>query len=80
MGFQLLKYINLPVFIASLALGLFAVYITGDDMRKIYVYPTPENVKLMQYRDKTGNCFQYKETKVSCPKDAKDISTIPAQI
>jgi hypothetical protein len=79
MGFQLFKYINIPVFIVSLAFGLFAVYITADDMRKIYVYPTPENVDLMQYKDKTGTCFQYKSTKVTCPKNKDEISVIPCQ-
>ena len=76
---NLMKYVNVPAFILSLAFGLFAVYITAEDARKIYVYPTPENVQLLQYRDKTGTCFNYKQTKVNCPKDAKDISKVPAQ-
>ena len=79
MKMNLMKFINVPVLIVSFAFGMFAVYITTDDMRKIYVYPSPENVDLMQYRDKTGACFSYTQTKVSCPKDAKDISTVPAQ-
>jgi hypothetical protein len=75
---NLLKYVNIPVFIIAFALGIFAVYITTD-MRTVFVFPTPENVDLIQYRDKTGACFSYKQSEVGCPKDDKDISIIPAQ-
>ena len=76
---NVMKFINVPVFILSLIFGLFAVYITTGDMRKIYVYPTPENVSLMQYKDKTSTCFQYKQSKVGCPANPKDIAQVPAQ-
>jgi hypothetical protein len=75
----LLKYINIPVFIISLAFGFFAVYITMPDTRKIYVYPTPENVAVLQYRDKTGTCFSFQQTEVKCPKNENEITLIPAQ-
>jgi hypothetical protein len=75
----LFKYINVKVFLISLAIGLFAVYVTMPDMRKIYVYPTPENVDILQYRDKTSNCFNFKQKEVSCPKDKNKIFKIPAQ-
>lgn len=74
-----MKYINVPIFLISLALGIFIVYITMPDTRKIYVYPTPENIDIMQYRDKTDSCFYFKQTEVACPKNEKDISKIPAQ-
>ena len=80
MKFQLMKFINVPIFIISLAFGLFAVYITTEDKRKIYVYPTPENVDLIQYRDKTGSCFKMEQSKVSCPKNETEISKVPAQV
>ena len=79
MNLNLMKYINVPVLIVSLAFGMFAVYITTEDSRKIYVYPTPENVDLLQYRDKTGTCFNYTQTKVNCPKNESELSKIPAQ-
>jgi hypothetical protein len=75
----LFKYINIKIFLISLAIGLFAVYVTMPDMRKIYVYPTPENVDILQYRDKVSNCFHFKQKEVSCPKDESKISKIPAQ-
>ena len=61
----------------SLALGLFAVYVTTDANRQIRVYPSPDNVDIIQYKDKAGNCFKFKETKVNCTSTA--IET-PVQI
>ena len=74
-----LKYINVPIFLVSLALGIFFIYITMPDMRKIYVYPTPENIDILQYRDKTYSCFHFKQKEVTCPNNEKDISKIPVQ-
>jgi len=76
---SLLKFINVPVFLISLAIGLFVVYIFVPNTRKIYVYPTPENIDSIQYKDATGACFTPVQTKTSCPKDANLISKIPAQ-
>ena len=61
---NLFKYINIPVFIISLALGVFFVYVTTSNNRKIIVYPTHENAHLLQYRDKTNNCFTVTETRI----------------
>lgn len=76
---RLFKYINIPAFLISLALGIFFVYITVPDMRKIYVYPTPDNVDTLQYRDKTNTCFEFKQEKVACPANENDISKISPQ-
>jgi hypothetical protein len=75
----LFKYINFKVFLISLAFGLFAVYMTAPDMRKIYVYPTPDNIDIIQYKDKTNTCFSFKQTEVNCPRDISEITTIPMQ-
>ncbi len=76
---SIFKFIRLDVFILSLAFGLFAVYITMPDTRKIYVYPTPENVGVLQYKDKTDTCFSFKPTEVTCPKNENEISKVPVQ-
>lgn len=76
---SIFKYINFPVFIISLAIGLFFVYVFEDNMRTIYVYPTPENADLIQYKDATDTCFSVKQKKVSCPSNIAEISKIPAQ-
>jgi len=74
-----LKYIDVPIFLVSLVIGLFFVYMTIPDMRNIYVYPTPENVDVLLYKDKADMCFQYREKEVSCPANESDISRIPVQ-
>lgn len=66
----MLKYINVPVFLVSFAIGVFAVYVTAPDKRKVVVYPTPDNNQHVQYKDQAGNCFQYKQTKAECSKDS----------
>jgi len=76
---SLLKYINIPIFIISLAFGLFAVYVTMPDSRIIHVYPTPDNIEAMQYKDKTNTCFTIKETEVQCPRNEHEIYTVPPQ-
>ena len=68
------KFINIPVFLISLVGGLFAVYMTMPDQRKIYVYPTPDNKDLLQYKDKTGTCFTFQQTEVACTSNASVIS------
>ena len=75
-----LKYINFPVFIISFAFGMFAVYVTMPETKKIMVYPSPDNVDIIQYKDKAGNCFRFQETKVKCPVKESDISKTPLQI
>ena len=76
---SLSKFISLPIFIVSLAIGLFFVYITMPDLRKIYVYPSPDNVDVIQYRDKSDTCFDVKQKEVSCPTQLDKIMKIPIQ-
>lgn len=68
-----LSYINIPVFIVSFLLGLFAVYMTAPKLRTIEVTPSPENADKIQYRDKTDHYFQFKEVPVTCPSNTKDV-------
>jgi len=77
---MLFNYVSFPVFLISFAIGLFFVYILGPDIKKIYVYPTPENVDKVLFKDKADNCFYFKEELVECPKDLSSIFTIPMQI
>jgi hypothetical protein len=67
------KYINIPVFIISLAIGLFFVYIYQAEKRVISVYPRPDNIDYIQYKDATGACFKAKQESVKCSADAVNI-------
>ena len=69
--------INIPVFIVSLLFGLLYVYMSDPKQKQIVVYPTPDNQTLFQFRDKTDNCFQLKQSMVKCSNDAE---VIPIQI
>ena len=73
------KFIDARFFLLSLVIGLFAVYISMPDLRTIYVYPTPENVSILQYKDKTGTCFSFSQEEVKCPTDPNEISKVPVQ-
>lgn len=78
MNYGILKYINLPIFSLSFVIGVIAVYIMGQNQkRKIYVYPTPETIDALQYKDHANNCFTVKHTNVKCPIDAEKINVIP---
>lgn len=48
-------------------------------MKKIYIYPSPENVDKVLFKDKAENCFYFDEKIVDCPKDENQISKIPIQ-
>lgn len=76
---MLLNYISIPIFLISFAVGLFFVYVLGPEMKTIYIYPNPENVDKILFRDKANNCFQFEEEVIECPKDDSLISSIPIQ-
>jgi hypothetical protein len=76
---MLLNYISIPVFLASFAIGLFFVYVLGPEMQKIYIYPSPETVNKVLFKDKANNCFHFQEELVDCPTDISKISSIPIQ-
>jgi hypothetical protein len=76
---MILNYISLPIFLISLAIGLLFIYLMGPEMKTIYIYPSPENVDKILFKDKAENCFYFEEENVECPKDENLISKIPIQ-
>jgi hypothetical protein len=77
--FSIFKYINISVFLIAFAFGIFAVYITSSPMRKIVVYPTPENLDKIQYKDDVGTCFEYEQEKIQCPNSRDKIFQVIPQ-
>jgi hypothetical protein len=75
----MLKYISIKVFIISFIVGLIFVYFFGSETKKIYVYPTPQNIGQIQYKDSANNCFHYESKEVKCPSDDQ-ITSVPAQV
>lgn len=73
------KYINFPVFLVSLAMGILFVYLFHPEMNVIYVYPTPDNQNKILYKDKTDNCFKFNAEELECPDDKTKIKNIPIQ-
>lgn len=74
-----LHLINLKVFLISLSFGLLFVYLSSPTPTIIYVYPTPDNVKDIEYVDMANNCFQFESNELTCPADMKNVKDIPLQ-
>lgn len=67
------KYVSFPIFLVSLSIGLFFVYLMPPPHTSIYVYPTPENVDEVEYEDAAGGCFRFDAHKVECDSGALPI-------
>lgn len=70
----------MPIFLISFAVGLFVAYILGPEMKTIYVYPSPDNIDKLLFKDKADNCFSFEAAEVKCPKNKKLLGVIPLQI
>ena len=74
-----MKFLNVPVLILALAAGLFFSYIIKPQTDIIYVYPTPENVDKIQYKDNGDTCFGFTSEDVTCPSNQAKIRHYPVQ-
>jgi hypothetical protein len=77
---MILNYISIPIFLISFTIGLFFTYILGPEIKTIYIYPSPENVNKLLFKDKANNCFSFEEEIVKCPTNESLISKIPIQV
>ena len=68
---------HIILFVVSFVIGCVLVYMSPVEHKTVFVYPTPSNVKKLQYKDNTGGCFGFKAKEVECTKDMKSI---PAQV
>jgi hypothetical protein len=76
---MILNYISIPAFLISFAIGLFFIYVLGPEMKTIFIYPSPENVNKVLFKDKADNCFYFDQLEVKCPGNETLISKIPMQ-
>ena len=67
------RFVSFPVFLVSLSIGLFVVYLMPPPYTTIYVYPTPDNVDNVEYKDAAGGCFRFDAKKVDCNSMAMPI-------
>ncbi len=79
MDTKVFRLINWPIFIISFIVGVIFITYFAPDRRTVYVYPTPETVNEVQYKDAAGNCFEMEEEKTKCPSNKTDIKKIPVQ-
>ena len=76
---MILDYISLPTFIISLAVGFFFIYLWGPETKTIFIYPSPENVEKILFKDNADNCFYLKPVEVKCSSNKNEIFEIPIQ-
>ncbi len=60
------------LFFVSFVVGMFFVYISPAEHKTVFVYPSPTNIKKIQYKD-DAQCFDLSARLVDCTKGAKHI-------
>lgn len=76
---MLFKYIDIKLFLISLSIGLFYIYISEEYKKVIVIYPTPQNVDKYQYKDQSDECFSYELNEIKCPSDSSKYKEIHIQ-
>ena len=55
----LFNYISVSLFLISFVVGLLFAYMLGPEIKTIYIYPSPENVDKILFKDKADNSFRF---------------------
>ena len=76
---KMLHFFDVKAFIISLAVGIFFVYISSPEPQTLYIYPTPDNVDKILYKDQTDTCYKFTANEVSCPSRKSEIMKYPIQ-
>jgi hypothetical protein len=61
------------LFLASAVVGWILICLLPIEYKTVVVYPTPDNLTKIQYKDKGDNCFEFSSSNVQCTSDAKKI-------
>ena len=73
------KFINKKIFVCSFFMGILFILFFEQEKDKVFVYPTPDNIKDVEYVDKNNTCYEYNEELVECPLDSSKIKSVPIQ-
>ncbi len=68
-----MKLMYICLFIVSFIVGMGFIYISPTEYKTVIVYPSPTNVKKIQYKDSANHCFQFSAKLVDCGKGSKRI-------
>lgn len=69
----MLHFLHFPTFIISLSIGLLAAYLFQPKKQVILVYPNPDNLNKVLYKDKAGTCYNFNSEMIKCPRNNKNI-------
>jgi len=61
------------LFVGSAIAGWVLMCLMPMEYKTVIVYPTPENLDKIQYKDKGDNCFEFSSSNVQCTPNAKKI-------
>ena len=61
------------LFLISFVVGMVLVCISPTQHKTVMVFPSPSNIKQIQYKDKADQCFDLSAKLVDCTKGAKNI-------
>ena len=61
------------LFVISFIIGMICIYMSPLEYKTVVVYPSPANVKKIQYKDKADQCFEFSARLVDCNSNAKKI-------
>jgi hypothetical protein len=75
-----MKYISVPLFIASFFIGMVYIHLSNPPTRSITIFPTIDNVGKFQYKDQADNCFTFIPNEKKCPFMSNSIKKIPIQV
>lgn len=56
--------INFSIFMISLGIGFFLIYVLQPNPTIIIRYPTPENLENIIYTDDSGLCYKYEAKEI----------------
>jgi len=76
---MILDFINPLVLFITLFIGIFITYTSTSAPEIIYLFPTPDMSKKINYRDNNNNCYKYLSEEVNCKK-FNSVEDIPANI